>query len=205
MVLQVFIIGAVLSFIGSIPPGTLNVLVLQMGLEKKVRQALRFALAVAIVEYPYTWIAVVFEHWIMSSAVVLANFQLLGAVVMTTLGAFSLWAARKPTNFSVKFQESGFVRGLVLSVLNPQAIPFWIGVTAYLKMQGWIDLGTGWRLHSYILGTSVGAFILLSMLALLANRMSYVMQHNRLVKLIPGGVLLGLGLFAFAKYLLNGL
>jgi threonine/homoserine/homoserine lactone efflux protein len=204
MVLQVFIIGTVVSFIGSIPPGTLNILVLQMGLEKKVRQALLFALAVAIVEYPYAWIAVAFEHWITSSAAVAENFQLLGAVVMTTLGVFSLWSARKPTTLSVRFQESGFARGMILSLLNPQAIPYWIGVTAYLKMQGWIDLSTGWRMHSYILGTSVGAMLLLSLLALLANRMSYVMQHNRYVKLIPGSVLLSLGLFAFGKYFFAG-
>lgn len=202
MIVQVFLIGAVASFVGSIPPGTLNILVLQMGMERKIRQALRFALAVALVEYPYAWVAVEFEGWITSSPVVLENFQLLGASVMTILGVFGLWAARKPTNFSVRFQQSGFGRGLVLSILNPQAIPFWIGVTAYLKMQGWIDLSTSFRLHSYVLGTSVGAMILLSLLALMSEKLSPLMQHNRLVKLVPGGVLLSLGLVAFGRYFL---
>jgi threonine/homoserine/homoserine lactone efflux protein len=198
--LQVFIIGFLFSFVGSIPPGTLNIMVLQLGMENKVKIALRFALAVAIIEYPYAWIAVEFEHMITSSPVVLDNFQLLGASVMTTLGAFSLWSARKPSSFSVKLQESGFRRGLVLSILNPQAIPFWIGVTAYLKMQGWINLSTNWRLHSYVLGTSVGAMALLSLLALMSYRMSKLMQHNRIVSMIPGAVLLVLGLVAFAKF-----
>lgn len=200
MILQVFIVGTVMSFIGSIPPGTLNILVLQMGMEQKVRQAMRFALAVAIVEYPYAWIAVEFEGWITSSPVILDNFQLLGATVMTTLGAFGLWSARKPTNFSVKFKESGFVRGLVLSILNPQAIPYWIGVTAYLKMQGWIDLRSPLHMHSYVLGTSVGALLLLTLLALMAKKMSSLMQHNRLVQFIPGGVLFVLGIAAFFSY-----
>lgn len=203
MWLQVFIIGFLFSFVGSIPPGTLNIMVLQLGMENKVKIALRFALAVAIIEYPYAWIAVEFEHMITSSPVVLDNFQLLGASVMTTLGAFSLWSARKPSSFSVKLQESGFRRGLVLSILNPQAIPFWIGVTAYLKMQGWINLSTNWRLHSYVLGTSVGAMALLSLLALMSHRMSRLMQRNRIVSMIPGAVLLVLGLVAFARYFLT--
>ena len=200
MILQVFIIGFVFSFIGSIPPGTLNILVLQLGMENKVKTALRFALAVAIIEYPYAWIAVQFEYLITSSPIVLDNFQLLGASVMTVLGIFGLWSARKPTSISVRLQESGFVRGLILSFLNPQAIPFWIGVTAYLKVQGWIDLSTTWRLHSYVLGTAVGAMVLLSIVALMAQKVSHLFTHTRLIQMIPGGVLLFLGLFGFARY-----
>lgn len=200
MILQVFIIGFVFSFIGSIPPGTLNILVLQLGMENKVKTALRFSLAVAIVEYPYAWIAVQFEYLITSSPVVLDNFQLLGASVMTILGIIGLWSARKPTTFSVRMQESGFVRGLILSILNPQAIPFWIGVTAYLKVQGWIDLSTTWRLHSYIFGTAVGAMVLLSIVALMAQKVSRLFTHTKLIQMIPGGVLLSLGLFGFIRY-----
>jgi len=200
VILQVFIIGFVFSFIGSIPPGTLNILVLQLGMENKVKTALRFALAVAIIEYPYAWIAVQFEYLITSSPVVLDNFQLLGASVMTILGIFGLWSARKPTALSVRLQESGFVRGIILSILNPQAIPFWIGVTAYLKMQGWIDLSTTWRLHSYVFGTAVGAMLLLSIVALMAQKVSLLFTQTRIIQMIPGGVLLSLGLFGFLRY-----
>lgn len=200
MVLQVFLIGLIFSFVGSIPPGTLNILVLQLGLENKVKVALHFALAVTIVEYPYAWIAVAFEDWITSSSQVQENFQLTGAIVMTSIGAFTLWAARKPSTFSVKFQESGFWRGLILSILNPQAIPFWIGVTAYLKYEGWIDLSTGLRLHAYIFGTAVGVMLLLTILTLGAQRVSGFFQHSRVIRMLPGVILLILGLFGFYNY-----
>lgn len=202
MILQVFLIGLVFSFVGSIPPGTLNILVLQMGLENKVKIALRFALAVAIVEYPYAWIAVEFEDWITSSPLVLQNFQLTGATVMTTIGVFSLWSARKPSEFSVRFQQSGFRRGLILSILNPQAIPFWIAVTAYLKMEGWIDLSTNLRLHSYVLGTSVGVMILLTILAVMARKVSGPFQTSRLLRMLPGTILVLLGTIGLIKYFL---
>lgn len=202
MILQVFLVGLVFSFLGSIPPGTLNLLVLQLGLERKVKTALRFALAVSIVEYPYAWIAVEFEELITSSPAVLANFQLWGAIIMTAIGVFSLWSVRKPTAITVKLQDSGFRRGVILSLLNPQAIPFWIALTAYLKFQGWIDLSTTWRVHSYILGTSVGAMLLLTLLAVLARRVATSFTDNRLLRMIPGLVLLTLGLIAFVRYFL---
>ncbi|HRJ30280.1 MAG TPA: LysE family transporter [Cyclobacteriaceae bacterium] len=201
MIVQVFIVGFVFSFLGSIPPGTLNLMVLQMGLEHRIKTALRFALAVAIVEYPYAWIAVEFEQLITSSPVVLQNLQLWGAIIMTVIGVVSLWTVRKPTAISVKLQESGFRRGIILSILNPQAVPFWIALTAYLKYQGWIDLSTGWRLHSYVLGTSVGAFALLSLLIFLAHRIASSFRDNRLIRMIPGLVLLCLGIIGFIRYL----
>lgn len=197
----VFLLGAFFSFIGSIPPGTLNLSVLQLGLEGKVNTALRFALAVSIIEYPYTWIGVQFEYWITSSPMIIDNFQLVTAIVMVTIGVLNLWSAEKPTNFSVKFNDSGFRRGLILSVLNPMAIPFWIGVTAYLKAQEWIDLSSVALLHSYVFGTSVGAMVLLTLFAFMAKKLAGYVKNNRIVKRVPGFTLLILGIYAFIKYL----
>lgn len=193
--------GFIFSFIGSIPPGTLNLTVLQLGLEKKINIALRFALAVSIIEYPYAWIGVQFEYLISSSPVVIENFELIAAVVMTGLAIFNLWPTRTPTGFAKKFSESGFRRGIVLSILNPMAIPYWMGFTAYMKVQGWISLGTPGLLHSYVLGTAVGAMALLSVLIFFAQRLAPYVQGSRWIKIVPGLMLLGLGLYAFWRYL----
>lgn len=201
MIVQVFLVGLVISFIGSIPPGTLNLAVLQLGMEQKIKTALRFALAVSIIEYPYAWIGVVFEDWVTSSPIIVDNFQLITAIVMTVIGAFSIWSARKPSEFSVRFNESGFRRGIILSILNPMAIPFWVAYTAFLKSQGWIDLSTTWFVHSYVLGTAVGVMILLIIFAFLAKRLAHYVKDNRIVKMVPGITLLLLGIYAFINYL----
>lgn len=200
-ILTVFLLGTFFSFIGSIPPGTLNLSVLQLGLEGKIKTALRFALAVSIIEYPYTWIGVEFESWITSSPMIIENFQLITAIVMVAIGVLNLWSAEKPSNFTLRFNESGFRRGLILSILNPMAIPFWIGITAYLKAQGWLNLSSVWLLHSYIFGTSVGAMILLTLFALLAKKLARYINNSKMVKRIPGFTLLALGIYAFIKYL----
>jgi threonine/homoserine/homoserine lactone efflux protein len=199
--LQNFFLAFLFSFLGSIPPGTLNLTVLQLGLDKKINIAWRFALAAALIEYPYAWLAVVFKNFITSSPVILDNFKLISAIVMIVLGVFNLWSAKKSTIFMKKFQDSGFRRGIVLSILNPLAMPFWIAVTAYLSVQGWIVLSTDIHLHSYLLGISLGAFALLIMLAYLAKRMVTVFQSQSKIKLIPGLMLLALGLYALIDYL----
>src|SRR5258706_6087460 len=199
--LYVFFLGFIFSFIGSIPPGTLNVSILQMALQGKTSIATRFALAVAIVEYPYAWIGVQFEYWLTSSPMVIENFQLIAAIVMTGLGIFNLMPSKQPTGLAKKFSESGFSRGLALSVLNRMAIPYWMGFTAYMKSQGWISLSTTGLLHSYVFGTSVGAMALLSLAIFFAKRLAPYAQGSLWIKIIPGLVLLALGLYAFVKYL----
>lgn len=203
MVFWAFFVGVLFSFLGSIPPGTLNLSVLQLGLEGKVKTAFRFTLAVALVEYPYTWLAIEFEGWITSRPWVVANFQLITAIVMTVIGIGNIFTAAKPNPAVQKFQDSGFRRGIILSILNPLALPFWIGITAYLKAQGWLDIATPLRQHSYILGTSVGVLVLLVLFIKLAKKLSVYAQQDRWIKLVPGITILALGLFAFAKYFLG--
>lgn len=197
-----FLLAFVFSFIGSIPPGTINLTALQLGLEHQTKVALRLALAAAIVEYLYAWLAVVFESMITSSPVILGNFKLIAAVVMIIFGVLNIWSARKPTGFAQKFQASGFRRGLVLGILNPMAMPFWIAITAYLKMQGWISISTTGQLHGYLLGVSVGGFAMLILLSYLAKRMVMFFKSSSIVKFIPGIVLLVLGIYGLIEFLL---
>lgn len=200
-VIQNLIVAFFFSFIGSIPPGTINLTALQLGLERRVNIAWRFAVAAAIVEFPYAWVAVKFQDLITSSPMIVENFQLTGSLVMIVLGGLNLWSAKKPTGMVQKFQNSGFRRGLLLGILNPMAIPFWIGVTAYLRLEGWIQLNSNGELLSYLTGISLGALALLLLLSRVAKGMAMAYQPGSLVKFIPGIVLLALGLYTFVQYL----
>lgn len=199
--LWAFLLGLIFSFLGSIPPGTLNVTILQLALQHQTKVAIRFALAVAIIEYPYAWIAVQFEDLISGSRVV-DNFQLVTAIVMTVLGILSLLPSKQPTGFAKKFQESGFRRGILLSLLNPMAIPYWMIFTAYLKAQGFIDLSTTGLVHSYVLGAAVGTLALLSVLISFAQKLAPHIDRKRWINTIAGITLLGLAAYAWLKYFL---
>jgi len=199
-----FFFSFLLSFTGSLTPGTINLSAVQLGLDKKPQLAWRLALAAGSIEYMYAWLAVKFEAYITSSPVVIKNFQLIAAAVMLTLGLLTLRAASKPSAFTAKFHNSGFRRGLVLGILNPLAMPYWLGMTAYLKSQHWIELSTAVKLHTFLAGVALGVFTLLVSVAYLANKVVSVIQHKAaLLKKIPAFIMLGLGLFALVRYIVT--
>jgi threonine/homoserine/homoserine lactone efflux protein len=201
LVITNFCVAFIISFIGTIPPGSLNLIILQLGFQKKIGVAWRFALAACLVEYPYAWIAVKFEELITSSPLIVKNIDLVAAIVMTCLGAFSLISATRPSGFGEKFNESGFRRGIVLSILNPLVLPFWVATTAYLNGMKWINLSTNARLHAYLLGISLGTLTLCVVFIYLAKKIVSEFHHQATFQKIPGIVLLALGLYAFIKYL----
>jgi threonine/homoserine/homoserine lactone efflux protein len=202
-VLLAFIVSFFFSFTGSIPPGTINLTVLQLGLEHKLKIAWRFAVAAALIEYPYAWLAVKFENLITTAPVVVENFHLITAVVMTLLGILNLRPTKNPSGITQKFHASGFRRGVLLGILNPLALPYWIGITAYLKSQHWITLSTMIQLQAYLLGVVSGALSLLIVLIYLGKRVAAGFQQNVWLKKVPGVIMLSLGMYALIKYFIS--
>ena len=196
-----FCVAFTFSFIGTIPPGSLNLIILQLGFQQKINIAWRFALAACLIEYFYAWIAVKFEALITSSPLIVKNIELIAAIIMTGLGVFSLLSALKPSKFTESFNKSGFRRGIVLSILNPLVLPFWVGTTAYLNGMKWIDLSSNARLHAYLIGVSLGSLALFVVFIYLAKKIVLELHHEATLQKIPGIVLLGLGLYAFIQYL----
>jgi threonine/homoserine/homoserine lactone efflux protein len=197
-----FLLAFFFSFIGSIPPGTINLTCVQLGLERKTKVAWRFAVTASVLEYPFGWIAVEFAEWITSSPVIVENMQLITGIAMTLIGILTLWTPSRPSTFTLKLSENGYLRGVVLSLLNPLVIPFWVGVTAYLKSLGWIDLSTPVRLHSYLLGVCLGTLGLLGILIYLAEKLGMQFTQSRWLYKVPGIALIILGFYAFLQYLL---
>jgi threonine/homoserine/homoserine lactone efflux protein len=193
-----FTIAFIVSFIGTLPPGSLNIMVIQLGLEHKISIAWRFALAAAIVEYPYAWVAVKFESIITSSPIIVENFQIITAVVMLVLGLISLFAAMNKA--AHRFSESGFRRGLLLAILNPMALPFWVAMTAYIKSREWTQLSDNYELHFYLSGVSLGTLVAFVMFAYLARSVVKYFNESKLLPFVPGISLLALALYAFIEY-----
>jgi threonine/homoserine/homoserine lactone efflux protein len=145
-----------------------------------------------------------FAHLITASPAIGENLQLVSAVVMIALGGFNLIPARKAM-WSQKFNASGFRRGIIIGILNPLALPFWVGMTTYLTSMGWVDLSSAWKLQAYLLGVFSGAFVLLIALAYLAKKITTLVRDPGWLKKIPGYILLALGLYALIHYVLVSL
>ena len=201
-ILTALLVGFFFSFIGSIPPGSINLSVLQLAVQGNVAAAFRFIIASTGIEFIYAYIAIRFQILITSSPFVIQNFHIISALVMVLLGIVNLFSPKNPGKLSKKLAKSGFRKGMIISILNPLAIPFWIGITAYLLSNEWIVINNN-TIFSYITGISLGTFALLSVIALLSSKVAPYLQNPSLIKKIPGFILLALGLYAFYKFLVG--
>jgi threonine/homoserine/homoserine lactone efflux protein len=196
-----FALAFLFSFVGSIPPGTINLTLLQLGLKNKGNTAFKFALAACAIEYPYAWIAVKFEKLIVNSPYISENLHLLAAVVMIILGVINLWpTSKKPSMIKIDLSKSGFRRGLLFGALNPLAIPYWVAMTAFLRSENLIGNLESLALHSYLLGVFLGALCFLTLLIFLSKKLSGRFVQNQLLQRIPGILLLLLGIISLARY-----
>jgi len=196
-----FLVAFLFSFAGTIPPGTLNLTIIQLGLKEKIDVAWRMAIAAALIEYPYAWIAVEFQSFLTQSIELTERFHLVSAFVMITLGMITLRSSSKPSQLTKRFEESGFRKGAALALLNPLAIPFWMAMTAYLESYGWVDLSGQLRLHAYLFGVSMGTLVLLMSLAYLARKAVTHFNHHHYLQKLPGTVLILLGLYSLVLYI----
>lgn len=196
-----FLAAFAFSFIGSIPPGAINISVIQLSMEDKFRSAIQFSLAAALIEFPYSFIAVAFSDWLLSTEGIFQNIKLVSALLMLGLGLINLVSFSQKDKAIEKRKLSSFKDGLIVSILNPLAIPFWIGITAYLIKMEWIKLDTLYSKLLYSVGVSMGTFVLLLCLIALTNRFNIKFKNQQLAKLIPAIIFFLLGFYGLFEAL----
>lgn len=198
-----FALAFLFSFVGSIPPGVLNLTVIQLGLDHKIKIAYRFAFASALVEYPYAWGAIAFQKVLTSYTNADTYLQLVAAIVLVLVGLLNvLLSSETSTNRIAPLGNSGFRRGVILGIINPMALPFWLAATSYLKSMELITFNDQVEVHAYLAGVTLGAFTLLVLVAHLSKIASVYLARSSVIKKLPGGVMIALGLYGIADYFL---
>jgi threonine/homoserine/homoserine lactone efflux protein len=201
MILQTLLVAFAISYVGSIPPGTINISVMQLSILKKHRAAIFFALAATIVEFGYAAITVQFHIFLNNNETISSYFQIITAAALIGLGVFNLFS--KSTSSSVKIKEEltgrhGFRKGLILGLLNPMSIPFWLAITTYLENDDLIEVHE-FGFWAYLIGLSAGTFCLLLTIDAAGKRFTKVSDNAFLVHKVPGFILLGLGVYFLVK------
>ncbi|MEO1254697.1 MAG: LysE family transporter [Bacteroidota bacterium] len=202
MILQTLIVSFIVSYIGSIPPGTINVSVMQLSIQRKHRAAIFLAFAASAVEFIYAGITVQFHIFLNTNETIADYFRIITSIALIGLGLWNIFSKASASsigNDSPKVTgRHGFFRGVMLGILNPMTIPFWLAITTYLENDGWvrvIDLGF-WM---YLIGLSTGTFCLLLTVDALGKRFSKIANNPFLVHKVPGFLLLGLGVYFLFK------
>jgi len=201
---QVFIIAFVVSYLGSIPPGTINITSMQLSVQNHRRAAFFFALAASITEFIYAGVTVRLQIFLSEKPFFTEYFQIITALAMLALGVANLLTKTNSQSLLSKTTtpkgRNGFKLGVILGVLNPLTIPFWLAVTAYLQNHRLISL-SGVNFWLYLSGISIGTFALLLTVNRLGARFTNIADNQLLVHRLPGIIFILIGLYNFIDWL----
>jgi threonine/homoserine/homoserine lactone efflux protein len=201
---KLFITAFSISFIGALPIGTLNTNVANYTLNNNFIGAFEFGLAAIIVEIALVRIALILLDKLGHLQKLFRYLSVAFCFVILFLAYKSLEAAFHMRNFDDVLPFVGmqpFYSGLVLSLLNPLHIPFWLGWTAVLKGRKILDSKPR-AYNIYILAIGTGTCIAFLLYGIAGNYLMNALkaQHN-LINWILGCTLLLTGLVLAYKLL----
>jgi threonine/homoserine/homoserine lactone efflux protein len=89
--LRVFLWGLVISFLGSLPLGTLNVAAMQIGIQESITNALYFSVGSLLVEMIYVRISLIGVDWVRKQKKLMKAMEWFTLIIIVALavGSFS--------------------------------------------------------------------------------------------------------------------
>jgi len=202
--LKIFRTGLAISFLGSLPIGTLSATIAFYSKSQLFNQAIEFGIAAILVEAFVVRLSIFLLEKLVQLKRLFKILSIIVCILILFLGIKTLVAAYQMRDFTSVLPIIGknpFLSGILLSLLNPLHIPFWMGWTLVVKTKN--DLGSAtWDYAIYItsicIGTS-GAFILYGLAGNLLNTL-FNNSHN-LINWVMGLILVLSGLIIAYKIL----
>ncbi len=159
---KIFLTGMLVSFLGSLPLGTLNIAAMQISISDSIQAALLFSLGSLAAEIVYVRVSLVAMDWIRKQEKIFKILEWVTLLIVIALAAASFYAAIHPSednkNVILDSQLPKFLLGFTMSALNPVQIPFWFGWSTVLFTKK-ILLPRSDHYNSYIIGIGIGTFI----------------------------------------------
>lgn len=199
--LRIFIMGMCISFLGTLPFGTLNITAVQIAVAEGVRSAIYFAIGALLVEIVYVRLSLVAIDWVKKRKKLFLFLEWLSLIVIVILAIANFAAALKPTtnNNYILLNSSlpSFILGISLSAINPVQIPFWFGWSTVLLSKNVLRPKPIYY-YTYILGIGIGTFlgnmIFIFGGPLLIEKLS---ANNHILNWVIGGIFLLTALIQF--------
>jgi threonine/homoserine/homoserine lactone efflux protein len=194
MLFLTFFLGLFANFIGYIPPGNINLTLVQITVNRGLKQAVMFITSFSCVEFFFTYFIMHAAKWLSKQVKLDTVIDWVMVVLFGVLGAIT-WMHRNKlpkTNYSGK---ESVQYGILLGFLNPMQVPFWMITGTYLITHEWILTGR-LALIIFSIGSAAGAFLCLFLYAKFAT---YIQTKFALSnRLINTGI--ALLFFSFSLY-----
>lgn len=167
MIFLTFFIGLFANFIGYIPPGNINLTLVQITINRGLKQALQFMIAFSCVEFFFTFFIMHAAEWLNKQMHLDTVIDFVMIVLFTTLGIVT-WKHRNQPPKATYSNHQSVKYGILLGFLNPMQIPFWLIAGTYVINHQWILTGN-LPLTVFSAGSAGGAFLCLFLYAQFAK------------------------------------
>ena len=159
--LRIFFTGMFISFLGSLPLGTLNIAALQISISDGLMPAFYFALGSLIAEIIYVRLSLIAMDWVQRQEKLFRLLEWITLLIVVALSVSSFYAAIHPEvkkNVILSSTLHRFWLGLFMSALNPMQIPFWFGWSTVLLTKKILHPRQN-HYNSYIAGIGMGTLM----------------------------------------------
>lgn len=148
-----------ISFLGSLPLGTLNVAAMQIGIQEGIKDAIYFSFGSLLVEMIYVRISLVGIDWIRRREKLMKILEWATIFIILAMAAGSFIAASKGSgdskNVLLENNMHRFLLGMFMCAINPVQIPFWFGWSTVLFTKKILEPVNS-QYNSYIVGIGLG-------------------------------------------------
>jgi threonine/homoserine/homoserine lactone efflux protein len=156
---RIFLWGLMISFLGSLPLGTLNVAAMQIGIQEGILHAIYFSFGSLLVEMIYVRISLMGVDWIRKQKKLMKAMEWFTLIIILALAAGSFYAAAakgdEAKNVFLENNMHRFLLGMFMSAINPVQIPFWFGWSTVLFAKKVLEPVKS-HYNIYIIGIGVG-------------------------------------------------
>jgi threonine/homoserine/homoserine lactone efflux protein len=151
--------GFMISLLGSLPLGYINVIALQITLERGNIASIYFILGIVFIEIFVLKATAFGAMWLFSQKKLLLFIDIFMILFFTSIAYYFFSNIGTQQNFSLsnlKFSHYPFLLGLLLNTLNFIQWPYWSGVYIYLYQNGNVNLTSKTRKNHFIIGALIG-------------------------------------------------
>ena len=154
-----FFTGMLVSFLGSLPLGTLNIAAMQIGIQESLQNALWFSLGSLLVEMAYVRLSLVGIAWVRKQQKLMKVMEWITLAIIIALAIGSFVAATKGNadakNILLENNMHRFFLGMFMCAINPVQIPFWFGWSTVLFDKKVLETNNS-NYNFYIVGIGIG-------------------------------------------------
>ena len=199
--LKNILVGFLVSFVGSIPLGYLNVIGYEIYSKKGLTNTIHYLIGVVLVEAVVIYATLLFAKVLTQQVKWMKRIEIFTILFLLVLASSFFFGQSDATSSSVYTYYLPVVTGMILSSLNFIQIPFWTGWNLYLINNKYINIEYSNKFF-YLFGTVLGTF--LGMLSLIlavnyfANKASFV-NSNTIFNVFPV-LFFALALFQIIKF-----